>query len=1322
MNGAPVNFQNTAPDIDEPIVVTHVKLVKPGNNKSSVVLFNGIQKQDLRFQSATVEHADILYTSSFAANVAGIQVSNGIHDFYTDFLTANDVAIDLGGTGRANAAGILIQSSTAGQKLKHLKVSGVSTTAGGSGGTTSGIRFETAGLDTALMAVDGVSSDNINAYGIFNMESTLSSDEVVLSSVSSSSATAYGYYAVNNVWNDASLQTASLRVSGVTGAQYAYGVRLNDTDKTADDNDDQQDHSVSLHAFDSVIVTGVRTDENAANGLGAYGVCHGGTDLVTGLLYVSDVTGNEYSKGPAAAGFWALGETTADAVVIRNVTAKDGQAYGILSNSATAGLQSSLIAVENVEASAEAFGYSVGQNTKADLVSVLNTHSTGSDATGLRIQKATLEALGESGLTVAVANVTADQGEAKGIFVDGRNSVLGPTTYVSVAGVSAEGNAYGIHHANTSAEMINNDGIFVQNVTSAHGTGYGLYLQNSETSAHDVYVSDISARTAYGIYASGVFNADGELFVGDISGATTARGLYTTKDSALGSLTVSGVTVTEAYGTATGIWHSNAATVSYSEDVVVSDVSGTNYAYGMRTSNVESAVLNGDLTISGVEADTAYGLFSEGGLLTVEGTTTITGVLGTNSAAAITVENGTANFADVSISEADAAENSSLVLVSARDNAEVTIASGVIRSASADVLPAYEGHFGTNVEADAEANDIRRIALRSVEGSSVVMGGEEGGLMTVVGDVVAGRGTQTGADAQAGRININAAEGSGIYGDVYAGNGGEVTMKLTGSVLEGQIDDYHELRSGTAESTSFRNAAFFDDSGKAVDVTGAGSVSLTLADSSTWIARGQNFVEKLTFTGTSSTVDLSQNENSSVTIDTLSGSNGVFRMKLGKPEAGEDGLIHSDMLYIDNMDADSQNRIEVVFADDVTSFEDLDGLRFATSSHVDSTKHLQLNVENQGFFNRTLSVELEEYVEGDEENAKYNGAGNGEGVYKPGETAVDGMFDTGDTNWIINSKSDEEPVDPTDPVISDAGQTILGTARATYWNAVILDRWNQRYGERTYDANKSGVWARVKHERLGTDSGVGDFRSYNTMYQFGYDYAKPTENGKMIWGAAFDYMDGRTDYKSINGDGGTDRTELSLYATYLGDNGFYGDLVLRGGKLYSDFDMLTPSGTALDADYDNWFYGVSFETGRQLENGTGWFVEPQAQMQYLRIASGDYSTAQTKVEQNAIDSLIGRAGFRVGKFLSDDKVQTVYFKADVLREFMGEQKIRVTDVTTRTGGEDVSISNHGTWFDVGAGFQAAVSKDFYAYGDVEYRFGNDLWNTWVFNLGAKYRF
>lgn len=1013
---SPVNFQNSAPDIEEPIVVSHVDIVKPSSSKASVVIFNSIQNQDLRFESATVQHADIRYTNSFGANVAGVFLGNGIHDFYTDFLTADDIAIDLGGTGLANAAGIMIQSSTAGQKLEHLHASGVSTTAGGSGGTTSGIRLEVAGFDAVGIEATDIVSDNINAFGIYNLESQFGVDkDVVLSSISASNAIAYGYYASNSVWNDAIMTARTVQVSDVTGGTSAYGIRIIDNDSTADDTHDQKDHAASLYATDSITVSGIHVDPDSTKGASAYGIAHQGSELESNAVSITDVLGKT-----TAMGFYASGKTTLGSLVIDQVR---------------------------------------------------------------------------------------------------------------------------------------------------------------------------SDNFVHGIYATG-----------------------------------------------------------------------------------QLAAVNIDRT-------------------------DISNVQGTSGA-----------------------------LVNAMNGAAVSIGSGFLTAdkVGEGYQPAYQGNF-TGV-ADSESNAIRSVAIRSVQGASVVFGNPTDSNasarastpITIVGDIVAGRGSSE-PSYEGGTVEIYGSAGSALYGDVYAGNGGSASLVLEGSTLEGQIDDYHELADGSAEASSFRNSDFFDNSGNAVDVESAGSVALTLADS-IWTARGKSFVESLTFSGTSSLVDLSQNENSSVTIGTLSGSNGVFKMMLGKPEAGADGLIHSDMLYISNIDADSQNRIEVVFADGVTSFEELDGLRFATSSHVDSTKHLQLNLEDRGFFNRTLSVELEDYEKGDADNAKYNGAGNGEGSYKPGEDAVDGMFDTGDTNWIINSKSEEEPVDPTDPVISDAGQTIIGTARATYWNAVILDRWNQRYGERTYDANKSGVWARVKHERLGTDSGTGDFRSYNTMYQFGYDYAKPTENGKMIWGAAFDYMDGRTDYKSIEGDGGTDRTELSLYATYLGDNGFYGDLVIRGGKLNSDFDMVTPSGTALDADYDNWFYGLSFETGRQLENGTGWFVEPQVQMQYLRIASGDYSTAQTKVKQDAIDSLIGRAGFRVGKFLSDDKAQTVYFKADVLREFMGEQKIRVTDVTTRVGGEDVSISNHGTWFDVGAGFQAAVSKDFYAYGDVEYRFGNDLWNTWVFNVGAKYRF
>lgn len=1174
-------------------------------------------------------------------------------------------------------------------------------------------------LNVKTLVVDDVKSTDaantsdvygINGGGAYKAEQT--ADVVSISNVSSAgSGNVYGFYNQDSVWEGTQLVIDA--VSSENGNAFgfeSYGYAI----------EGSMSYGPTSVDFDAVSVSNV-------SGLEAVGFKNYSrrTDTLSsvssGFVSIDGINGTN-----SAVGLDNADRLTTSTALVRNVVSADGAAVGIRNSGSKASYESGVNIVDGVHGGTSATGFDVLTSMTASTVAVNDVAAASGDSVGVHIQKATLKAAEGGVLTLVATGIESKDGHARGVFIDGRNSILGETEFISVGNVKAEGgDAYGLHQANTTSSdpFGNTEGIFVQGVWSTGGDAYGLHLQNPTTNAKFVAVQDVSGDMAYGIKADSAFTASDSVFVGDVNGGSSARGFFGSKDVEISALAVSGVSASESWGTAEGVRHQAADSVVYNGAVTVSDVSSGNFAYGFRVmgaaefEKVGSVSLNDGIGILSVEGKTAYGLSSRGKDLYIYGTTVVSQVVGTDTAVAVEIEEGSADFERLEITNVDTEKKSALV--SAKNGAVISIGSTYMRSDSAESPLGYEGNF--EADADSEANAINRIALRSVSGSVVNVGAEtQAAEIAIVGDIVAGRGTTD--EAEGGRVGIYAATGSQIFGDVYAGNGGNVTLMLAGSTLEGQIDDYHELATGTAEADSFRNADFYDDAGNPIYVTQAGSVHLTLADDSTWTARGKNFVESLTFSGTSSLVDLSQNENSSVTIGTLSGSNGVFRMKLGKPEAGADGLIHSDMLYISNIDADSQNRIEVVFADGVTSFEELDGLRFATSSHVDSTKHLQLNVENQGFFNRTLSVELEEYVEGDEENAKYNGPGNGEGVYKPGETAVDGMFDTGDTNWIINSKSDEEPVDPTDPVISDAGQTILGTARATYWNAVILDRWNQRYGERTYDANKSGVWARVKHERLGTDSGTGDFRSYNTMYQFGYDYTKSTENGKMIWGGAFDYMDGRTDYKSIEGDGGTDRTELSLYATYLGDSGFYGDLVIRGGKLNSDFDMVTPSGTALDADYDNWFYGLSFETGRQLENGTGWFVEPQVQMQYLRIASGDYSTAQTKVEQDAIDSLIGRAGFRVGKFLSDDKAQTVFFKTDVLREFMGEQKIRVTDVTTRVGGEDVSISNRGTWFDVGAGFQAAVSKDFYAYGDVEYRFGNDLWNTWVFNVGAKYRF
>ena len=632
----------------------------------------------------------------------------------------------------------------------------------------------------------------------------------------------------------------------------------------------------------------------------------------------------------------------------------------------------------------------------------------------------------------------------------------------------------------------------------------------------------------------------------------------------------------------------------------------------------------------------------------------------------------------------------------------------------------------------ADASGIRTVsAIRALRLADVQLN-DAGSTYQIYGDIIAGRGVEKDnayGNEKGGTVTIGGA-GSIIRGDVLAGNTGTIALNLSGGAsFEGRVDDYNDAgKTGTGGQDMVFRPAEFD-----VDVSEAGTVNLTIADS-TWTARHRNFVTELNFAGSDAAknfIDLSTDGNSSLTIQKLSGS-GTIKMKLSQAE-GSDGAHLSDMLYVGKLEQDAHINIELDTSD-IESYEELTGLRFATTggdffSGSEGTSTISARIENVGFFNRNLNIYTEAYsndsIEDQAENEAYNGGDDGsiapgEAGGKPGQDYVHDMFgDDVSTNWYIG---DEKTGSEGGAVISEAGQTILATARATYWNAVILDRFNQRYGDRFYDQNHNGVWARVKYEHIGTDAGVGDFSSDNTTYQFGYDYTKPTENGKMIWGGAVDYMNGRTDYKSINGDGGTDRIGALLYATYLADNGAYTDLVLRAGRLSADYQMSTPSGTRLDADYDHWMYGISFEAGHQLENGTGWFLEPQLQAQYTRITDGDYRNQQTRVEQDAIDSLITRAGFRVGKLLSDNKATLGYFKADVMREWMGEQDIRVYDVTTAAEGADVSLNNHGTWFDVGGGFQAAVTQDLYAYGDVEYRFGNDFDNTWIVNIGAKYRF
>ena len=574
-----------------------------------------------------------------------------------------------------------------------------------------------------------------------------------------------------------------------------------------------------------------------------------------------------------------------------------------------------------------------------------------------------------------------------------------------------------------------------------------------------------------------------------------------------------------------------------------------------------------------------------------------------------------------------------------------------------------------------------------------------------------------------------------VYGNVMAGNNGELNLDLgAGGYLSGRVDDYQDAN--LKDGIGFFNPEF------SREVTEAGTVNLTMGEGSTWDVTGQSWVTSLSGEGSvidmrndnedlnSSTTDnanetITDNNSHAVHIGTLTGKN-TFVMDLNDTNHNI-----SDMLYI--KDEANSRGTHTVFLNSVEGFEDMedgDKLRFATvNAGADQLQFIgEYNGENGytggrsramlynvGFNDVAFEIKNETYSTSDTENSGYNGTEFGE--EKPGNEYVDAEYGNDATNWYLtrNSSGDE---------MSDAGKTMLNMSRANYSNAIYMDRLNKRLGEARYinddPEEDEGMWVRIRHDRIGKEDA---FRSQNTMYELGYDKRQECDNGKRRVGFAVDYMHGDTGYSDIAGKGEIDRYGLWLYDTWTGNKGHYVDYVAKWGHLQNDFEVYNMGDDKkVTGDYSNNVFSISAEYGRKKDMGNDWYIEPQAQLQLARVTGADYTTSQgTKVSVDGINSLIGRAGFRLGKDFGEEKQSTVYFKADVLHEFLGDQTIRAMDGTT-DGWQTVDYENKGTWYDIGIGYAAMLSQSTYAFIDLEQSFGNDNDDTYQINAGVRWTF
>lgn len=614
----------------------------------------------------------------------------------------------------------------------------------------------------------------------------------------------------------------------------------------------------------------------------------------------------------------------------------------------------------------------------------------------------------------------------------------------------------------------------------------------------------------------------------------------------------------------------------------------------------------------------------------------------------------------------------------------VTVEGNILATTAGTINIAVKNTAGItgNIEAVGTNSEINIGGISAVDGQSV---------MRV-------------SDDNSGATSIN------ITGNVQAANGGEINLSLgDGAYFAGRVDDYKDADNKDVWNKIGHDSLFDEDFINDNRVSSSGEVNLTLGNNSTWFVTEQSWATNVNTNN--SIIDLTKgnNQNYAVHIGELNG-NSTFIVNLD-PNT-QSNINNGNMIYVyngtgaENLNLLINNETEVL-----SGLADGEKLRFATVAQAGHGFGDTYVARGRGVINSGFSIEYEDYdTTNTEENNKYNG-GTDFDESKPGSNYVNSIYENGENVYLVRDTSK-------DAGKSDSGATIINMSRANYKNAIYMDRLNKRMGEARYinQEEGQGMWVRLRHDRIGQS---GDFRSMNTMYELGYDVKQPIDNGEHRIGMAIDYMRGSTSYNDIIGKGETKRYGLWLYDTWLGDKGHYTDYIVKWGHLSNDFDIRDKDSLEnITGDYSNNVFSVSAEYGKKNDMGSSWYFEPQAQLQLARVTGADYVTTQgSKVSVDGINSLIGRAGFRIGRDMTENS--TVYVKADLLHEFLGDQTVTASDATGTLREE---FENKGTWYDVGFGFAAQTGKNSYAFVDFEKSFGNDNDETYQINAGLQWSF
>ena len=293
------------------------------------------------------------------------------------------------------------------------------------------------------------------------------------------------------------------------------------------------------------------------------------------------------------------------------------------------------------------------------------------------------------------------------------------------------------------------------------------------------------------------------------------------------------------------------------------------------------------------------------------------------------------------------------------------------------------------------------------------------------------------------------------------------------------------------------------------------------------------------------------------------------------------------------------------------------------------------------------------------------------------------------------------------PQMRGIRSAVVGNINAWRTMTNDMNRANQ-----LQQGSPTGIWARIGGGRYNyANDGINTATDY-TSIQGGYD-TKTSRDWTV--GGQVSYLRGSEDYV-FNGSGKVKSYAVGAYGLKDLGKDQYVQVESQVGRISNEFTARNEIDQAKSGDVKSNAYSIGVRYGKTIKSDNGFYVEPQAQLNYTHFGGRDFTAGNVSVNQAGVNSTSGKLGLEVGKQFGNGNL---YTRLAAGHAFTGNVK------TTYASGNTVKLAEQdlkGTWTELAFGGRYGFNTNNSVYADVTTGLSGDYQADWGINAGFTHKF